>query len=42
MKVEKIIKQRLSTSSFCDKSIPQVVINSIIDAGRLAPSAKNM
>lgn len=42
MKVEKIIKQRLSTRSFCDKSIPQVVINSIIDAGRLAPSVKNM
>ena len=41
MKIDKIIKQRISTRNFLDKPVSQKFINKIIDAGRLAPSSKN-
>ena len=41
MKINKIIQKRCSTRTFLDKPVPQKAINTIIDAGRLAPSTKN-
>lgn len=41
MKINKTIQKRCSTRTFLDKTISQEAINTVIDAGRLAPSTKN-
>ncbi|QEN05522.1 nitroreductase [Thiospirochaeta perfilievii] len=41
MAVIDLIKGRSSCRNFSDKSIDESIVNSIVEAGRLAPSAKN-
>ena len=36
------IKMRQSVRSYQDKEIPEEILNEILEAGRLAPSASNM
>jgi len=39
--ISDIIKKRQSVRSFLDKEIPEELLNNVLNAGRLAPSAKN-
>ena len=41
MNIFKIIKKRRSVRSFLDKPIDDKILNSVLESGRLAPSAKN-
>lgn len=41
MEILKEIKERISVRNFEKKAIPKEIINRILDAGRVAPSAKN-
>ena len=42
MEFEKVIKERKSTRKFCDKKIEKDKLKKILEAGRLAPTAKNL
>lgn len=42
MEFEKVIKNRKATRRFSDKPISQEVLNNILEAGRLAPTARNI
>ena len=42
MEFEKVIKDRMATRKFSDKKIDEDTINRILEAGRLAPTAKNL
>ncbi|MBN2616868.1 MAG: nitroreductase family protein [Spirochaetales bacterium] len=41
MAILDLIKNRVSSKSFIDKEIDEIILNNILEAGRLAPSAKN-
>lgn len=41
MELEKVIKERFSCRKFSDKKVDRKVIEEILEAGRLAPTAKN-
>lgn len=41
MEFEKVIKERFSARKFKPDTLPDEVINKILEAGRLAPTAKN-
>lgn len=42
MEYSKLIKERYSVRKYQDKKIPQEVLNQILEAGRIAPTAKNL
>ena len=42
MTVKEAIEKRRSIRKFLEKDIPQDVLNEVLEAGRLAPSAKNL
>ena len=42
MEYEKLIKERKSTRLFSDKKVEKEVLDKILEAGRLAPTAKNV
>ena len=42
MELMNIIKSRRSIREFCDKPVPQEMIDRILEAGRAAPSAGNL
>ena len=42
MHVMEAIRRRHSVRSYQDKEIPQIILDCILEAGRLAPSAKNL
>ena len=42
MEFEKVIRERQSTRSFSDKKIDKEIIEKILNAGRIAPTAKNL
>ena len=41
MEFEEIIRKRTSVRKFCDKKLEQEKLDKILEAGRLAPTAKN-
>ena len=41
MEFEDIIRKRTAVRKFSDKKIEQELLNKILEAGRLAPTAKN-
>lgn len=42
MKFEELIKKRYSCKSFSDRQVEEEKLNAILNAGRLAPTAKNL
>lgn len=42
MEFKNVIKERYSCKSFSDKKVEESKINNILEAGRLAPTAKNL
>ncbi|MCQ2534117.1 MAG: nitroreductase family protein [Clostridia bacterium] len=42
MEFKNVIKERYSCKSFSDKKVEEAKINNILEAGRLAPTAKNL
>ncbi len=42
MEFEKVIKERTSTRKFSDKKLEKEKLNKILEAGRIAPTAKNL
>ena len=42
MEFEKVIRERKSTRLFSDKKVEKEVLDKILEAGRLAPTAKNV
>lgn len=42
MEFEKVIRDRMATRSFSDDKIDNGTINKILEAGRIAPTAKNL
>ena len=42
MDFEKVIRERCSTRRFSDKVLEREKLEKILDAGRVAPTAKNM
>ena len=42
MEFEKVIKERFSTRKFSDKKVEKEKLNKILEAGRLAPTARNL
>lgn len=41
MEFEKVIRDRTSTRSFKDKRVEKELLDKILEAGRIAPTAKN-
>lgn len=41
MEFEKVIEKRTATRKFCDKEVSKELLQKILEAGRLAPTAKN-
>lgn len=42
MEFDKVIRDRMATRKFSDKKIDEDTINKILEAGRIAPTAKNI
>ena len=42
MEFKEVIKKRTATRKFSDKQIDSDVLNEILEAGRIAPTAKNL
>lgn len=42
MEFSDVIKNRFSCKSFCDKPVPRKALDAVLEAGRLAPTAKNL
>lgn len=42
MEFSKVVKERYSCKKYSDKQIPDEVLTEILEAGRLAPTAKNL
>ena len=42
MEFDKVIRDRMATRKFSDKKVDDETINKILEAGRLAPTAKNI
>ena len=42
MEFEKVIRERKATRLFSNKKIEKEVLNNILEAGRIAPTAKNI
>ena len=42
MEFEKVIKERKSTRLFSNKKLEQEKLDKILEAGRIAPTAKNL
>ena len=42
MEFTKVITERYSCKKYCDKQVDEAVIRQILNAGRLAPTAKNL
>ena len=42
MEFDKVIRDRMATRKFSDKKVGEETINKILEAGRLAPTAKNI
>lgn len=42
MEFKEVVKERYACKGFCDKKVPKEKVEAILEAGRLAPTAKNL